>query len=122
MENYFLTSQSRTVLKGLINISSGTDCEITFHGSSLIASDTNNSFSFEKYSGEINSILNQLSSGGFIALSNHGYSLRLTQEGLHYFQYQRARFHAYVLDKLFDALALIISATALGMSIAALIK
>ncbi len=123
MDNYFfLTRQSRKVLKGLVKLSSGEDCHISFSGDNHFSTSPEKSYSYKKYSGEIHSILDQLSKCGLIVMYDSGYSLRLTQEGLHYFQYRGAWLRAYVLDKLFDALALIVSAVALGMSIAALIK
>lgn len=86
-----MISTCRTVLSSLRKLSSNSECSLSFLGNThqiCLASDKSKIYDPAKYKGEINGIISQLVSDGYLEYSYSNLSFHLTQRGLHPYRFQ----------------------------------
>ncbi len=86
-----MISTCRTVLSSLRKLSSNSECTLSFLGNThqfCLASDKSKIYDPAKYKGEINGIISQLVSDGYLEYSYSNLSFHLTQRGLHPYRFQ----------------------------------
>lgn len=86
-----MTIQCRNVLKNLRNLSSNTENDFAFLADTnyiCLELDTSQRYDYTKYEYEINSIIKQLVTDGYLEYGHNEYYFSLTHKGLHPHQFQ----------------------------------
>ena len=94
----------RVVLNNLRTLSNGSEVALTFLGNThciCLFNDYDKTYDYSKYKGEINSILNQLVSDGYLLLNTADNTFSLTQHGLHPYQFQWDAFKSFLFKSIF---------------------
>lgn len=99
-----MTYQCRAVLKNLRILTNGSGDSLTFLGNTnciCFLNDYYKTYDYTKYKGEIQSIINQLISDGYLLLNTADNTFSLTQRGLHPYQFQWDAFRAFLFTSIF---------------------
>lgn len=89
----------RNVLAGLRKLTSNTEDLLSFLGDTYcicLSEDTNKTYDYTKYKGEINSIISQLVSDGYMEYAYNEFNFTLTQRGLHPYRFQWESFKSFL--------------------------
>ena len=98
-----MTYQCRAVLKNLRVLADETGAPMTFLGNTdciCLFDDYYKTYDYAKYKGEIQSIINQLISDGYLLLNTADNTFSLTQHGLHPYQFQWDAFRSFLFKSI----------------------
>lgn len=111
-----MTFQSFRVLQRIKKLSNNSDRALRFYSDGMIYPFTSDTpcADCSKYKKEIISIMDSLKSKGYIQLSSD--TIRLTQEGIHFWQNLISLFWKFIHQKLVPFIALIVSIISLMVS------
>lgn len=115
-----MTIPCKKVLNGLRKLSSGTEDVFGFLGNSFcicLISDLSKTYDYTKYKGEINSVIRQLVSDGYLTYTSDEYSFALTQHGLHPYQFQWESFKSFLIRSIIVPIVVSLATTLLTLSI-----
>lgn len=110
----------RTVLNGLRTLSNNSEDALGFlYKTNCIcrADDHSKTYDYTKYKGEINSILKQLESDGYLINKNNLFSL--TQKGLHPYQFQWEAFKCFLFRSILVPILISLATTLITLCIQA---
>jgi hypothetical protein len=116
----------RNVLKGLRRISSNTEDILTFLGETTCICLFNDykaevTYDYDKYKGEIHSIIDQLVSDGYLSYCDSKYNFTITQKGLHPYEFQWDAFKSFLFRSILVPIAVSFATTLITLLVQALL-
>ncbi len=113
-----MISTCRNVLKNLRKLSSNTEDILVFLGNTYCIcryDDSNSVYDYSKYKGEINSIIRQLVSDGYMAYSFNEHHFTLTQKGLHPYRFRWETTKHFLFSSILVPIAVSLATTLLTL-------
>lgn len=120
-----MTKPCRKVLNGLRELSSNTEDILVFLGNTYCIcryDDTDKTYDYAKYKGEINSVIRQLIADGYLEYSFNEYHFTLTQKGLHPHQFQWDNFKNFLWSSIVVPIFVSLATTLLTLLITMLLQ
>lgn len=120
-----MISTCRHVLSGLRKLASNSEDLLCFLGDTYcicLYEDTDKTYDYTKYKGEINSIIKQLVSDGYMEYAFNEFHFTLTQRGLHPYRFQWENIKIFLLQSIFVPIVVSIATTLITLLITSLLQ